>query len=126
MYGDLELTASPGKLQLSVERPSVSEGTGITFVCSGYTGRPRPVVHLLLQEVFNGTREQLLHPVMTESDPSVTMLENGTYTLSHNFTWITGWRDNFVEFRCDISYSVGLGIALSSARSDPITINVSK
>ncbi|XP_078323794.1 uncharacterized protein LOC111124395 isoform X5 [Crassostrea virginica] len=116
--------ASPGKLQLSVERPSVSEGTAITFVCSGYTGRPRPVVHLLLQEVFNGTRERLLHPVLTESDPSVTMLENGTYTLSHNFTWITGWRDNFVEFRCDISYSVGLGIALSSARSDPITINV--
>nr|XP_022322955.1 uncharacterized protein LOC111124395 [Crassostrea virginica] len=119
----MTVNTSPGKLQLSVERPSVSEGTAITFVCSGYTGRPRPVVHLLLQEVFNGTREQLLHPVMTESDPSVTMLENGTYTLSHNFTWITGWRDNFVEFRCDISYSVGLGIALSSARSDPITIN---
>nr|XP_034301823.1 uncharacterized protein LOC105345014 isoform X6 [Crassostrea gigas] len=117
--------ASPDQLSLSVTSRDVSEGTPIQFTCSGNTGRPEPVVHLLQRETYNGTNQNAtFHRVLSDTSPSGSFLENGTFSLSHNFTWTPTWQDNLVEFRCDISYNIGLGTALSSAQSNQITLNV--
>ncbi|XP_065933583.1 uncharacterized protein [Magallana gigas] len=117
--------ASPDQLSLSVTSRDVSEGTPIQFTCSGNTGRPEPVVHLLQRETYNGTNQNAtFHRVLSDTSPSGSFLENGTFSLSHTFTWTPTWQDNLVEFRCDISYNIGLGTALSSAQSNQITLNV--
>lgn len=114
-------------LSLSVSSRFVSEGTPIQFTCSGNTGRPDPVVHLLQRETYNGTNENAtFHRVLSDTSPSGSFLENGTYRLFHAFTWNPSWQDNLVEFRCDISYNIGLGTVLSSAQSNQIILNVSK
>lgn len=117
--------ASPEELSLSVSSRFVSEGTPIQFTCSGNTGRPDPVVHLLQRETYNGTNENAtFHRVLSDTSPSGSFLENGTYRLFHAFTWNPSWQDNLVEFRCDISYNIGLGTVLSSAQSNQIILNV--
>ncbi|XP_052722419.1 mucin-22-like isoform X3 [Crassostrea angulata] len=117
--------ASPEQLSLSVSSRDVSEGTPIQFTCSGNTGRPEPVVHLLQRETYNGANQNAtFHRVLSDTSSSGSFLENGTFSLSHNFTWTPTWQDNLVEFRCDISYNIGLGTALSSAQSNQITLNV--
>ncbi|XP_062603185.1 uncharacterized protein LOC134264962 isoform X2 [Saccostrea cucullata] len=117
--------ASPDKLQLAASAPDVQERMTIQFTCKGNTGRPRPIVHLLRRDVYNGTSNRTFHPIMSTTTPDILpQFENGTFDLTHAFSYTVQWHDNFAEFRCDISYDVGLGTELSSAQSDSVTINV--
>ncbi|XP_056010947.1 uncharacterized protein LOC125678643 isoform X10 [Ostrea edulis] len=117
--------ASPEKLQLTVSDRVAPKDTRVYFRCKGNTGRPRPIVHLLRRDVFNGTTNRTFRSVLTEASPNVTFLENlGTYIVDQSFPWTALWQDNLAEFRCDITYNIGLGTALSSAQSDTVTLNV--
>ncbi|XP_061189145.1 uncharacterized protein LOC133197235 [Saccostrea echinata] len=117
--------ASPEKLQLTASTTAVPEKSTISFLCSGNTGRPRPIVHLLRRDVYNGTSNRTFYPIMSESSPNIlTQLENGTFDMKHGFFLTVQWHDNFAEFRCGISYDIGLGTELPSAQSDSVTLNV--